>query len=211
MKSRIYKFHGVNVNCKGRGKMETSTAIKHFINQFSMRGITITAIHGDNEFEKIKTLMAPIPVECCGREEHVPDIERAVRTVKERSRCTTTSLPYKKLPGIMIDANIQDKITWLNQFPPTDYLSDSIGPSGMILGTPKVDYNNLCLDFGQYCQVHDGTTNTARSRSVGAIALRPKNSRGSYFLCLLLPVNKYIPTIGLSFPSLMQSSPGLRN
>ena len=123
MKSRIYKFQGVNVNCKGRGKVETSTALKHFINQFSMRGITITCIHGDNEFEKVKTLMAPIPVECCGREEHVPDIERAIRTVKERTRCTTTALPYKKLPGIMIDSNIQEKITWLNQFPPKNYIS----------------------------------------------------------------------------------------
>ena len=185
MKSRIYKFQGVNVNCKGRGKVETSTALKHFINQFSMRGITITCIHGDNEFEKVKTLMAPIPVECCGREEHVPDIERAIRTVKERTRCTTTALPYKKLPGIMIDSNIQEKITWLNQFPPKNYISPAIGPAGMILGTPKLNYSNLKLDFGQYCQVHDSTTNTPKSRSVGAIALRPKNSRGSYYFMSL--------------------------
>ena len=165
--------------------METSTAIKHYINQFSIRGITITAIHGDNEFEKIRTLLAPIPVELCGREEHVPDIERAVLTLKDRSRCTTHAIPYKKIPGVMIDANIQDKLHWLNQFPPKDYISSSIGPSGMILGTPKPNHKNLTLDFGQYCQVHDGTTNTLQARSVGAIALRPKNTRGSYYFMSL--------------------------
>ena len=129
--------------------------------------------------------MAPIPVKCCGRDEHVPDIERSIRTLKERSRCTTATLPYSHIPGIMVDANIQDKIKWLNQFPPKDYISNVIGPSGMILGTPKLDYNTLKLDFGQYCQVHDGTNNTQKSRSVGAIALRPKNLHGSYYFMSL--------------------------
>ena len=165
--------------------METSSAIKHFINQFSNRGISIAGIHGDNEFEKIKQLVAPIPVECCGREEHVPDIERGIRTLKEWSRCTTSTLPYSKIPGLMVDANLQDKITWLNQFCPHNYFSTTIGPSGMILGTPTLNYKNLKLDFGQYCQVHDGTSNTQKPRSVDAIALRPKNNTGSYYFMSL--------------------------
>lgn len=37
------------------------------------------------------------------------------------------------------------------------------------------------IDYGQYCQVFDETTNDLTSRSVGAIALRPKNNRGSYY------------------------------
>ena len=185
MRSRVYKFFGLNANCRGRGKIETSTAIKTFINAFGYRGISITCIHGDNEFEKIRPLVAPIHVETCGRDEHVPDIERGVRTIKERSRCTTSTLPFKRIPGVMIDANIQDKIFWLNYFPPTDYISNTVGPSGMILGTPSIDYNTLQLDFGQYCEVHDGTTNTLTPRSIGAIALRPKNTSGSYYFMSL--------------------------
>lgn len=60
MKSRIYKFQGINLNCRGRGKVETSTAIRHFINRFSLRGIKVNAIYRDNEFEKISELVAPI-------------------------------------------------------------------------------------------------------------------------------------------------------
>ena len=198
MKSRVYKFYGLNANCRGRGKVETAAAIKTFLNAFGLRGIRINSIFGDNKFEKIKPLVAPIHVETCGRDEHVPDIERVVRTVKERSCCTTSTLPYKRIPGVMIDSNIQDKIFWLNQFPPPDNLSDAIGPAGMVLGAPPVDYNTLKLNFGQYYQIFNGTTSTPTPRTIGAIALRPKNSTGSYYFMSLetgkiLHSNQYHP------------------
>lgn len=59
MKYRIYKSFGVNVNCRGRGKVETSAAIKLFLNKFGLRGISVTGIHGDNEFEKYVPLSPP--------------------------------------------------------------------------------------------------------------------------------------------------------
>ena len=100
----------------------------------------------------------------------------------------------------MVDANIQDKLSWLNIFPPKDYMSSHIGPAGMILGTPKPNYANLKLGFGQYCQIHLGTTNTQQSRSIGAISLRPKNQSGSYYFMSLetgrqvqVHSNNYIP------------------
>jgi len=74
MKSRVYKFHGLNA-CRGRGKIETSAALKVFLNKFGLRGIRIHTLYADNEFDKIKAHIAPIHVECCGRDEHVPDIE----------------------------------------------------------------------------------------------------------------------------------------
>ena len=52
MKSRVYKFHGINA-CWGRGKVETISAIKAYLNNFGVRGISVTTIYGDNEFEKI--------------------------------------------------------------------------------------------------------------------------------------------------------------
>lgn len=55
----------------------------------------------------------------------------------------------------------------------------------MILGTPHVDYNTLQLDFGQYCHIFYGTSNTQAPRSIGAIALHPKNTSGSYYFMSL--------------------------
>ena len=46
MKSRVYKFHGINA-CRGRGKFETSSAIKAYLNKFGVRGVSVTTIYGD--------------------------------------------------------------------------------------------------------------------------------------------------------------------
>jgi hypothetical protein len=126
-------------------------------------------------------------MEIAARGEHVGDIKRKVRVVKERSRCTTIAniSVYKRMPRVMINENLKDKVSWLNVFKPKDYIHPVTVPSGMILGDKKSDYNNLKLDFGQYCQVYDGTSNDQNSRSVAAIALRPRNNRGSYYFMSL--------------------------
>ena len=49
MKSRVYKFHGINA-CRGRGKVETISTIKAYLNKFGVRGVSFTTIYGDNDF-----------------------------------------------------------------------------------------------------------------------------------------------------------------
>ena len=124
--------------------------------------------------------MRPMHIETAGRNEHVGDIERVVRVIKERSRCTTSHLRYQRMTRIMINNNIEDKVHWLNAFAPEDYISKSISPAGLVLREGKPQVKFLKLDFGQYCQVYNGTDSMMKLRSVGAIALRPHNNRGSY-------------------------------
>ena len=64
------------------------TALEGVINKYNCRGFTITDFHGDNEFNKstLKEFLEPGLTHIYGREEHVPPIERSVRTMKERSR-----------------------------------------------------------------------------------------------------------------------------
>ena len=59
MHSRAFKFLGLYCS-RGRGKIETSTAVKCFLNLFGTQGIAITAIHGDNEFEMIRDSVQPV-------------------------------------------------------------------------------------------------------------------------------------------------------
>mmetsp|Transcript_14843 Transcript_14843/g.21238 ORF Transcript_14843/g.21238 Transcript_14843/m.21238 type:complete len:412 (+) Transcript_14843:616-1851(+) len=63
---------------------------------YENRGFNITDIFGDNEFNitKLKTILSPVNLHLCGRDEHVPIIERSIRTIKERSRLTTHALPF---------------------------------------------------------------------------------------------------------------------
>jgi hypothetical protein len=43
-----------------------------------------------------------IELNCVSADEHVPEIERHIRTVKERCRCVYNTLPFKKLPNRIV-------------------------------------------------------------------------------------------------------------
>ena len=133
--------------CRGRGKIETSTALKKFANIFGHRGIAIISIHAYNEFEYLRVQMSPMYIKTAGCNEHVGDIERLVRLVKERYRCTTSHLLYRCMTRIMINNNIEDKIHWLNIFAPEDYILSSISPAGLVLEYKKPQANLLKLDL----------------------------------------------------------------
>ena len=183
MRTRTFKFQAINA-CRGRGKIETSAAITAFRKLFTSRGLDTSTAWGDNEFEKVRNHVQPLQVETVGRGEHVGDVERSIRVCKERVRCTTTSLPCKKYPKIMIDHNLQEKIFWGNAFAPQDYIS-GVSPAGVVLGHPKVNYKQIRITFGAFAEVYDGTDNTQKSRSESAIALRPHNNKGSYYFMSL--------------------------
>ena len=68
----------------------------------------------------------------------------------------------------------------LNDFPNKDGIDQDLSPDAIILGTPKLDYNNIKLPFGSYVNLYDGTDITTNSRTVGAIKLRVSNDYGSY-------------------------------
>ena len=141
--------------------------------------------NGDNAFEMIRDKFGEANVNIVGREEHVGPAEREIRTIKERARCTTNYLPYKRFPIIMTRALIQSITDMLNIFPRKDSIAEDYSPAAIVLGKPSIDYNMLKLDFGSYCRVYDGTDNTNKSRSVGAIALQSSNEHGAYYFMSL--------------------------
>jgi len=52
------------------------------------------------------------------RDAHVPDIERHIRTIKERARATLATLPFKALPPWLVIEMVYSSVFWLNAFPP---------------------------------------------------------------------------------------------
>jgi hypothetical protein len=51
-----------------------------------------------------------------GNDEHVGDIERYIRTVKERMRCRYNTLPFKKVPGRMvIPSPLRRRLVWVSK------------------------------------------------------------------------------------------------
>ena len=120
----------------------------------------------DNEFEPMRAdlMDAKVNLNVASNNEHVPEIERHIRTVKDRVRCMYNSVPFKKMPSRMIVEMVTSATFWLNMFPPRDGISKTISPRGIIHGL-TVDYNKHCqLEFGSYAQVdeeHDNLMQTA--------------------------------------------------
>jgi hypothetical protein len=83
-----------------------SRTVKRLVNTLN-RVITIYGAAGyivqislmDIEFEKLKPLMPSITLNTTAAREHVGEIKRKVRVIKERARSTINTLPYHTLPA----------------------------------------------------------------------------------------------------------------
>jgi len=53
-------------------------------------------------------------------DKHVPEIERFIRTVKERVRAMVNTLPFEQYPNRLIVEKVYNAIFWLNCFPHRD-------------------------------------------------------------------------------------------
>jgi len=187
-----------NINFITLEYIPSRAIIKHILpclqtvnNTYKARGFNITTMHADEEFS---TLAAPllalngIHLNTAATNEHVPEIERAIRTIKERNRATVSGLPFKHYPKILKLALVSNAVTWLNMLPHADGISNTMSPRTLITGI-TADYNIHCrVPIGAYCEVHNENTpsNTETPRTSYAIALNPTgNLQGSYhFLSL---------------------------
>ena len=181
---------------------EIITEIKKVIALYQTRGFDITTVHGENEISKIENEVGT-HVNICAALQNVRRIERAIRTLKECVRCCWVSLPYTgtRAPKLMIDENVTDMISCLNNLPHKEGISRTLSPAMIVLGQNKVDCQRLKVAFGAYCEVYVGTTNTTAQRSVGAIALCPSNNERVTGLCHFKPEEEYMVKYGMNYQS----------
>ena len=121
--------------------------------------------------------------------EHVPEVERKIRLIKERGRGILNTLPFKKMHRLMLIELVYHVVLWLNAFPANSGVSETLSPREIVY-RHKLDFAKHCKSpFGMYCEVHDEPTptNTMVTRSTpGRIVLGPTgNLQGTYkFLSL---------------------------
>ena len=60
--------------------------------------------------------------------EHVREVEQKIRVIKERARGTFTTLPYKKLPKLMVIDLLRFCVMWMNLFPVKSGISKKWSP-----------------------------------------------------------------------------------
>jgi hypothetical protein len=189
-------FHTISQSIKfrtvapiaNRTKRTLLMEAKAVINLYETRGFEISRIEADREFACIANDLLPIPINIADADDHVHEVERSIRTVKERTRCTVQGLPFRRIPKAMMRAAVEGAHKSLNQFPARDGASEVMSPLTIMTGRPNPDYNDLKIEFGAYAQIFESNdpTNTVRNRTTGAIALTPTgNAQGGYYFMSL--------------------------
>ena len=120
----------------------------------------------------LKQKKLPSDMNICTKDEHIHIIEGLVRTVKERSWCTTHIVPYTRFPIIMTKSLVQGWMSWLNSLPPTNGISDTISPATIVLGKLKPYLSKQKMCFGAYALAYTKANNDMNTRVVQAITLR---------------------------------------
>jgi hypothetical protein len=177
-----------------RSKKTLLTEIRAVINLYQTRGFTISRVEGDQEFNCIMHDLLPTQLNVADADDHVAEVERSIRTVKERVRCTVQGLPFRRIPRLMMRAAVEGAHKALNQFPARDGVSDVMSPLTIMTGRPGPDYNDLKIEFGSFAHVFEENdpTNTNKTRSTGAIALNATGNAQGGFHFMSLTTGKRI-------------------
>jgi Zinc knuckle len=158
-------------------------AIRNVLNIYEGRGFKVSHFLMDGQFNSLRNeiLSLGIDLNAVARQEHVPEVERYIRTLKERVRSHYNALPFNPMPPRMMIELVHYCNFWLNSFPNEDGVSKSLSPRLIVTGN-RINYSKHCkLEFGEYVQTHEEHNNSMDPRTIGAIALRPTgNAQGSY-------------------------------
>ena len=121
---------------KSRRGREITNAIEQDQNKHEQRGVEITDIHGDNEFniQSLRVFLQPINLHIYAKEEHVEFIENSIKTIKERARCVCHTEPYRIYMRLMMQSLVEGVIYMLNFFPSKNAISDTMGPAMLVEG-----------------------------------------------------------------------------
>ena len=161
--------------------------LKKVIEVYHKGGFYVRHILADLQFEGLSDILYQkynITYNAPSAFEHVGEIERSIRTLKERIRATLSRLPYKeRIPKMIIQEAVANTVLMVNSFPPKSGLTTHMSPRTIMTGR-KISYKSHCrLPFGDYAQVHENEQprNSMAERTLGAICLGPiDNAQGGY-------------------------------
>ena len=167
------------------------SAIMEVISLYKMHKHEVDLILSDNEFGPLKERIrkdAGAELNLSSPNEHVPEVERNIRLIKERLRSMLAGMPYGRIPTNFKRELILTCASMLNVIPREAGVSNTLSPMELLTGR-SLDYKKHCvLAPGTYCLVHEEhlPRNSMRERATGAIAIGPTATlQGAYrFLSL---------------------------
>ena len=152
--------------------------IQH-IDNLTNKAYKVIAVYADGEggIDAIKDYIKKVAqYNPAGPEQHVPVIERTIRTIKERVRAILCGLPYT-LPSSLLPDLLSYVVRALNMIP-KQHSTDNLCAREKLTGRKIDAKRDLRIEFGQYVQAKEPNiiTNSMSDRTEGCIALLPKNT-----------------------------------
>ena len=108
-------------HCSTRAVRHYWKFLKEVLLMYYRRGLRITIVRGNLEFKPLERLLQELPsvptLDLAAKEEHVGNIERNIRFLKEKCRQMRHTFPFLQIPGVMIVRMVQVCTMTLNMFP----------------------------------------------------------------------------------------------
>ena len=118
-------------------------AFKTIFRLYPQRGFRIQTVHADGEFGALKDIIQNMPagprVNLTSANKHVPEIERRICVIKERSRAFCHSLLFNRISKLMTMHAILNIAKILNLFLTKQGISLELIPRS-ILTVESIDY-----------------------------------------------------------------------
>ena len=168
-------------------KTRTFKMLEAVIKMYHRRGFRVRNVLGDEQFDPLEPWLAEkynVIYNPPSANKHIGEIERMIRTVKERICAAISSFPWRKaVPRVIVKETAKHMVMMLNAFPPKSGINTTMSPRNIIAGK-DIDYKHHCkLALGEYVQVHEEEKprNSMAERTLGAICLGPiNNEQGGY-------------------------------
>ena len=146
----------------------------------------------DMEFVKIKDLCGLVEVNTADAQEHVPELERMICTVKQRLRSVTSNFPFSPIPTMVLIHSVYHVITMINAFPRDQVVTGGFLSRELVTGR-TINYLRDCrATVGAYIEASRDAmvTNGQDNRTHPCIALGVSGNRQVSIKCFDLDTGK---------------------
>ena len=125
--------------------IDIGAALRRVVNIYARGGFQVTTALMDGAFAGLHDVCNQLQVtlNTTSRDEHVGDVERYIRTVKERMRGISNTIPFKRLTRNMVMKLAKAVVYWLNSVPSNMGVSSTMSPRTIITGQ-LLDYHKHC-------------------------------------------------------------------
>ena len=172
-----------------------SDKLQTILNLYRRGGYLIRTALMDMEFKPLADKMTDVNINTTSAREHVGDVERCIRLIKDRCRSVISDLPYRDfLPDQFVIHLLYFVARMLNAVPNDNGVSSEYSPKEIVTGQ-KFDFETQCkVKFGAYVEAHPDRdiTNDMKLRAEPCIALGPTGNIQGGVNCYSLTTKKIL-------------------